>query len=176
MKIEVIEDPVATLAGYGGIPIAFEVGEVFDVIAEGDGRFRLEARRLPAPYVKDYDAIGGGPMTWADRFDLSNWGFFSAVSEGRCVGRAAVASDPAQLWDIRVASAMRGRGVGSALFEAAADWAASRGCRQLEIETQNINVAACRFYAAQGCVLYSVRRDAYPDLPEEIQLVWMKRL
>ena len=27
MNIEVIEEPVATLAGYAGIPIAFEVNE-----------------------------------------------------------------------------------------------------------------------------------------------------
>ena len=30
--------------------------------------------------VKDYDAIGDPPMRWAERFDLSNWGFFSAFS------------------------------------------------------------------------------------------------
>ena len=31
-------------------------------------------------YVKDYDAIGDSPMGWAEQFDLSNWGFFSAFS------------------------------------------------------------------------------------------------
>jgi hypothetical protein len=47
---------------------------------------------------------------------------------------------------------------------------------QLEVETQNNNVAACRFYAAMGCELRSIDRLAYPDLPDEAQLVWTKRV
>ena len=186
MSIEVIEEPVTALAEYAGIPIAFEVREVFDVVADSDGRVRFEARRVPVSYVKDYDAIGDIPMRWAERFDLTNWGFFSAVSSARCVGRAAVArdtstlemlegrSDLALLWDIRVAPAARRRGVGSALFDAAVTWASSRGCLQLKVETQNINVAACRFYAQRGCVVRAVHRAAYPELPGEVQLLWFK--
>jgi GNAT superfamily N-acetyltransferase len=59
-------------------------------------------------------------------------------------------SDLAVLWDIRVQPERRGRGVGKALFYASVDWACRRGCRQLKVETQNVNVAACRFYASQG--------------------------
>ena len=84
--------------------------------------------------------------------------------------------ESAVLWDIRVSPDARGQGVGSALFQAAEAWAKARGCRQLEIETQNINVPACRFYARQGCVLAAVYRFAYPDLPDEIQLLWHKDL
>lgn len=188
MGIDVIEEPVPALAEYGGIPIAFEVSEVFDVVAETDGGARLEARRVPLPYAKDYDAIGDNPMRWAERFDLSTWGFFSAFSGTQCVGRAAVARDTstlemlegrrdlALLWDIRVAPLARRRGVGSALFDAVVTWARSRGCLQLKVETQNTNVAACRFYAQQGCVLRTVQRGAYPELPDEVQLLWFKDL
>jgi GNAT superfamily N-acetyltransferase len=188
MSIDVIEEPVTVLAEYGGIPIIFEVGEIFEVVAEVDGGVRLEARRVPVPYVKDYDAIGDRPTRWVERFDLSNWGFFSAFSGAQCVGRAAVARDTstleilegrrdlALLWDIRVAPLARRCGVGSALFDAVTSWARSRGCLQLKVETQNINVAACRFYAQQGCVLRSVERGAYPELPDEIQLLWFKDL
>ena len=188
MRIEVVEEPVTALAEYAGIPIAFEVRDVFDVIVDGDGRVRLEARPLPVPYVKDYDATGDGPMRWAERFDLSKWGFLSAFSGAQCVGRAAVArdtsslemlegrSDLALLWDIRVAPLARRHGVGSALFEAAVTWASSRGCLQLKVETQNINVAACRFYAQRGCVLRAVHPGAYPELPDETQLLWFKDL
>lgn len=183
----VIEEPVSALAEYGGISIAFEVSEMFDVIAEADGT-RLDVRRVPAPYVKDYDAIDGGPMRWAERFDLSNWGFFSALRDAQCVGRAAVArdtsalemleglSDVALLWDIRVAPFARRRGVGSALFDAVVTWARSRGCLQLKVETQNTNVAACRFYAREGCALRTVQWGAYPALPDEVQLIWFKDL
>ena len=184
----VIQEPVPPLAEYGGISIAFTVSEVFDVVAEADGGTRLEARPLPLPYVKDYDVVGDHPLRWAERFDLANWGFFSAFSGPHCVGRAAVARDTstldmlegrrdlALLWDIRVASAARRQGVGSALFAVVETWARSRGCVQLKVETQNTNVAACRFYAQEGCVLRVVRSGAYPELPEEVQLLWFKDL
>jgi GNAT superfamily N-acetyltransferase len=83
-------------------------------------------------------------------------------------------ADLAVLWDIRVAPAARRHGVGTALFEAAQIWALDNGCRQLKIETQNINVAACRFYARQGCVLRAARHGVYPECPDEIQLLWYK--
>jgi GNAT superfamily N-acetyltransferase len=85
-------------------------------------------------------------------------------------------SDVAVLWDIRVVPSMRRHGVGSALFQAVEAWASAGGCRQLKVETQNINMAACWFYARQGCELRAVRRGAYPEFPEEIQLLWYKDL
>ena len=191
MRIEVTLEPIAALAAYARIPISFEVNEVFDVVAEPDdsGRFRLSARRLEEPYLKDYDAVGGeGPTQWLKRFDVTKWGFFVARIDGQQVGGATVAydtpgldlfetrSDVAVLWDIRVAPSARSRGVGSALFEAAEAWASGNGCRHLKVETQNVNVAACRFYARQGCVLQAAHRGVYPELPDEIQLLWYKDL
>ena len=85
-------------------------------------------------------------------------------------------TDLAVLWDIRVAPSSRRCGVGTALFRAAAAWAADKGCRELKVETQNINVGACRFYARQGCVLRTARKDVYPALADEIQLMWYKDL
>ena len=49
-------------------------------------------------------------------------------------------------------------------------------CRELKVETQNINVRACRFYARLGCELRVVRAGAYPQFPEEVQLLWYKTL
>ena len=84
--------------------------------------------------------------------------------------------DLAVLWDIRVSPEARGQGIGAALFRAAEEWAKARSCRRLKVETQNINVQACRFYARQGCVLATVDRSAYPELPREIKLIWNKVL
>ncbi|HEV2149045.1 MAG TPA: GNAT family N-acetyltransferase [Longimicrobiaceae bacterium] len=188
MRIEISEEPVASLDGYADVPIAFEVASVLDV-ADGPGGFVLTELRLDRPYVKDYDAVEGEhPSRWAERFDVSNWGVLAARLEGRRVGGAVVAFDTpgvtmlegrrdlAVLWDIRVAPAARGRGVGAALFRAGEGWARTRGCRQLKVETQNVNVAACRFYARQGCVLVAADRHAYPGLPGETQLLWYKSL
>lgn len=188
MDIEISEEPMTALAEHARVPIAFEVHCVLDV-AGRDGAVVLAERPVEVPYVKDYDAIERqGPTEWARSFDLSNWGLIAAHSRGRRVGGAVIAfntpgitmlenrSDLAVLWDIRVAPEVRGEGIGSALFRAVEGWATVRGCRQLKVETQNINMAACRFYQRQGCVLVSIGRLAYPELPDEIQLLWYKDL
>lgn len=191
MTMEIIEEPIMAAAELAGVSIAFEVERVFEVSPRdgGLGGLVLSERRLDVPYVKDYDLQEGeGPTQWAGRFDLSNWGLIGAHSNGVRVGGAVIAfntvgvnmlerrSDLAVLWDIRVSPEARGQGVGSALFRAVEDWAVARGCRQLKIETQNINVPACRFYARQGCVLGAINRFAYRDLPDEVQLLWYKTL
>ena len=50
------------------------------------------------------------------------------------------------LWDIRVLPNQRGRGIGRQLFRAVEEWAKERRCTLLKIETQDINVPACKFY------------------------------
>ena len=184
--IETAAIPSPLVAEYAAIPIAFEVTSVVSVEQDGDGPFVLVEHPVARPYVKDYDAIGDGPRDWAGRFDTSQWVLFLSRVEGRGVGGAAVALgtpelvenrlDLAILWDIRVAPAFRGRGIGRALVEAAEAWALMRGCRELQVETQNINVPACRFYESLGFQLRVVREDAYPDCPGEIQLLWYKML
>lgn len=189
MRIEVGEEPVTSLEEYASIPIAFEVSVVFDVAEHSDdpGGFVLAERRLDAPYVKDYDSVNGeNPRQWARHFDVSNWGLFVARADGKRVGGAVVAfktpgltmlegrDDIAVLWDIRVCTQARGQGIGSALFRMAEAWARARGCKQLKVETQNINVPACRFYARQGCVLVAVHRFMYREFPDEVQMLWYK--
>ena len=191
MTIELAEEPMAVLPEYARVPIIFTVDRVLDVTSRDDGRggFALSERHLEVPYEKDYDAIAGeGPLQWGRRFDLSKWALLTARFADRMVGGATLAFDTprltmlegrrdlAVLWDIRVAPDVRRQGVGSALFQRAEAWAQLHGCRQLKIETQNINTRACRFYERQGCRLETIHRAAYPGLPEEIQLLWYKDL
>ena len=94
------------------------------------------------------------------------------VVDGGLGGR----DDIAVLWDIRVSPGERSAGLGSALFQVAADWAVARGCGWLKIETQNVNAGACRFYHKMGCTLGAIDRFAYPEAPGEVQLLWWKAL
>ena len=181
----------AALAAYARVPIAFEVRErlALRVPDGGLGGLLLVAEPVRPPYGKDYDAEPGGhPRQWPERCDLTRWGVLSAwVGEVR-VGGAVVAwdtpgvpplvgrRDAAVLWDLRVTPARRGQGVGATLFHAAEAWARARGAAWVAVETQNVNVPACRFYARQGCVLGAVHRFAYPALPDEVQLLWYKPL
>ena len=117
------------------------------------------------------------------RGDLVNRMAFDAIAP---VGGAAVAwrspkvhmlegrDDLAVLWDFRVHPDYRRKGIGTALFRRAAQWARSKGCKQLKIETQNVNVPACRFYAAQRCHLGRIDRYGYaePDIAHETMLIW----
>lgn len=84
--------------------------------------------------------------------------------------------DLAVLWDIRIAPQAQRQGLGRQLFQAAEAWARSRSCRWLKIETQNNNWPACQFYAHMGCELGYINRFAYPELPDELQLLWYKAL
>lgn len=187
MEIQEVER--TAIAEYARISIAFEVREIAEVTEQppGSGLFELALRRVESPYIKDYDA-DGGPETWASRFDLAHWRFFIATENGRRVGGATFVfrapdmdtlrgrEDVALLWDIRVGFHARGHGVGSALVREVARASASQGAVGLEVETQNVNVPACRFYERQGFVLREVNRGAYRTLPDETQLIWYKEL
>lgn len=191
MRVEIQQESIAWVAQQARIPIAFRVESVLEltIANHGLGGLSLCERPLNEPYVKDYDTLPNcHPSQWADQFDLANWGFFSAKAEGAAVGGAVVAwrspsmemlegrTDLAVIWDVRVAPAMRRGGIGVQLFEAAERWARQHGCRQLKVETQNINVPACKFYASRGFELGAIHRFAYHDLPDEIQLLWYKNL
>ena len=190
MAVEIHDIGVDLLRRYAEIPIAFEVKSVLraDPIDGGLGGIELHEEKAVPPYMKDYDAYeDGGPESWPNRFDVRNWGFFLARDGGRPVGGAAVAFDTpdvnmlrgrrdlAVLWDIRVHPDVRGRGIGTGLFRHAADWSRKRKCRQLKVETQNVNLPACRFYAGQGCRLGEIDRYAYvghPEVGHEVMLIW----
>lgn len=179
-------EPISDLDRHGETSIEFEVRTTFDIelVDGGLGGVRLAERPLDEPWLKNYDAADGGPSSWAARFDVSNWGLIGAYEDDRRIGGAVIAFDTpdvhllrgrrdlAVLWDLRVAPSWRRSGVGARLFAAAAAWATGRGCRDLEVETQQINVPACRFYRRVGCSLAAVDRFAYADLPAETRLIW----
>jgi GNAT superfamily N-acetyltransferase len=193
MSVDLREEALspAALSEYAAIPVAFVVDRVLaaGLLDGGLGGMSLTQTAVTDPYVKDYDAIeDAAPARWPGRFDVSNWGLIGARRDGARVGGAVIATrtpglymlggrdDVAVLWDIRVSPRDRGGGIGSALFRAAGDWAAARGCRWLKIETQDVNVAACRFYQKMGCTLGAIDRFAYPGQPAEVRLLWWKAL
>jgi len=193
MSLEIRQETATpgALVEHGRIPISFVVDRVLAVTLAEGGLSGISLAETPVaePYVKDYDAVAGqGPVRWAERFDVSNWGLIGAWRDGVRVGGAVMAfrtadlymlggrDDVTVLWDLRVAPGQRGAGVGSALFRAAEGWASARACGWLKIETQNVNAAACRFYRKMGCTLGGIDRFAYPELPGEVQLLWWKAL
>ena len=182
--IEIREEPWNELRRYIAVPSVFESPTILDVLESEEG-LELQERHLGQPYRKNYDAVED-PLEWPVRFDVSSWAMFAAFDRGERIGGAVVAfdspgveilegrNDLSVLWDIRVSRGAHRRGVGSALFHVVESWAMAKHCRELKVETQNTNVAACRFYERQGCHLTQANRSAYPHLPNEIQLIWSK--
>jgi GNAT superfamily N-acetyltransferase len=190
MAVEICQIDAAELTRYAQVPSAFWVGKVLvpEPLDGGLGGIGLRLEPVSAPYLKDYDAYGEGrPIDWPREYDVRHWGFFLAQEQGRPVGAAAVAwktpgvsmragrDDMAVLWDIRVHPDWWGQGVGRQVFWHAARWSHRQGARLLKIETQNVNVRACRFYRRQGAVLGQIDRYGYASVPHvahEAMLLW----
>jgi len=182
------------LLTYASIPISFTVDTIYrvDVLDTGLGGLCLVEEKVDQPYLKDYDRTGSdgtpeSPLYWPELFDISSWGIFLAYDEDMPVGGATIALHSpdvnmlegrdglAVLWDIRVRPDRRGEGIGTKLFRHSENWAKEQGCRQLKIETQNVNVPACRFYSRQGCTLGGIYRFGYAgrlNVAHEVMLLW----
>ena len=79
------------------------------------------------------------------------------------------------IWDLAVEPSFRRQGVGRRLIEHALRWARDRGLPGVMLETQNINVAACRLYARCGFELGGFDGYLYRGVApgtREIALFW----
>lgn len=185
MEIRIREETIDVLQQYGEVPMTFTVKTQYraDLIDHGLGGWSLVEETVELPYEKDYDEAGP-PTRWLKHGDVSNWVVFAAYDGPARVGGAVVAwntpsihmlearTDLAVLWDIRVRQEFRRSGIGTQLFDTSLEWAKRRGCSRIKIETQNINVPACHFYASMGCELRGIHHGAYPEYPEEVQFLW----
>jgi len=191
MELKISVETPEILADYEKVSIAFRAETVFrvELVENGLGGVRLFEESLAMPFVKDYDEFEvERPTRWATLFDISNWGILSVFDGAKRIGGAAIAwktpeihmlegrEDLACLWDLRVAPEYRGRKIGQRLFAFALHWAKERNCRLFKVETQNVNVAACRFYARQGCHLGGFNLHAYPETLNETQLIWYRKI
>jgi GNAT superfamily N-acetyltransferase len=188
---QIVEEKLTeeTLTAYGTVSIAFRVESRLrlDLIDGGMGGIRFVEEPVNPSYIKDYDSDASleasPPLRWL-RWASPASSLFAALEGERRIGGACVFThsagmdflrgreDTAALWDIRVAPEYRGQGLGAALFDAVVSWCKRNGYSRLKIETQNINVSACRFYVAQGCYLGGVETHAYREYPDEDQLIW----
>jgi GNAT superfamily N-acetyltransferase len=190
MDIKIQEIKADRLSEYAKIPISFEVKSIFqvDLINNGLDGIRLHEEKVVTFYMKDYDSYeDGGPERWTHQFNIYNWGIFLATDNNKPIGGATVAFDTpgvnmlcgrkdlAVLWDFRIHPDFRHKGVGTMMFQKAVEWSKKKDCKQLKIETQNVNVPACKFYAKQGCKLGEIDRYGYaghPKVGHEAMLIW----
>ena len=192
MAITVHEIGRDMYAQYAQIDASFEVASVLNVVPKDGGLAGLEfvEEAVARPYRKEADSPEDSPLSWPPLDEPGEFAAFLAMDDGLAVGGAAVVVNPtgaflferrdalAGLWDIRVCPEHRRRGVAFRLLLHAAQWASERRCAQLRIECQNVNVAACRFYA-RHCTLGGVERYGYAacaDVAHEVMLLWYRDL
>ena len=180
MELTVSDQPFKDHESYMRIPSRFEV--TCRLVAPD---FQA-AVPVDAPWVKDYDHLET-PKEWPSRFDVTHWRLFNASVNGRPAGGAILAfrcpefnlldgrDDLVHVVDLRVAPAFQRIGVGRSLWVATEAWAACNGATEIRVETQDVNVAACQFYAAVGCRVHSANLRAYGEV-DEVQLIWSKSL
>ena len=188
MNIAIRLETANDLQGYAQVPMVLTVRSRYraELVDGGLGGWTLNEEPVYPPYDRD-DSELDSPTRWL-RHDISNWAFFAAYEGQHRVGGAIVAwnspglhmlearTDLAVLWDIRVRREYRRSGIGSQLFDKCAEWARRKECSRLKIETQDINVAACRFYAAKGCELRGIHHGMYSEYPNDVQCLWYLNL
>lgn len=191
MAVELWPVNKETLTKYYTIPSSFEVVSILDVKVIDDGfkGMNLREKKVAKPYVKNYDE-NENPFRWLD-YNTSNWMMFVVKYDEKPVGGLTMAcktpelrmlngrDNLADVWDLRVHPDFKRRGIGTKLFSRAIAWCREQGYKQLCVETQNVNVPACRFYLKQGCVLGGINRYWYYDSPavaDEVQFVWFMDL
>ncbi len=181
MALEFRVEPLANLDVHAALDMSVPVHTrlVFDC-----SNLDLEPTRQPIQpaWIKNYRDVQQ-PSEWRASWNIDNWGLIAAYQDGRRIGGVVLAfqtdglnmlegrHDRVIIWDIRVASHVRRAGVGRSLVERAIGWSRTRKATHLIVETQDINPGAFFFYRRAGFRLYSVRPDAYPELPNEVQLL-----
>ncbi len=96
-----------------------------------------------------------------EEFDLTEFPALVARDAGRRVGLATVRRDPSGHAELMSLDSLEeGRGVGSALIEAACAWGRSCGVHSLRVVTTNDNLRALGLYQRRGFRLVALRPGA----------------
>ncbi|KOP67369.1 hypothetical protein AMS62_20575 [Bacillus sp. FJAT-18019] len=100
--------------------------------------------------------------------------------EDRCIGQIRLNTN----WngfglveEIYVAKGIRNKGIGTALLNQAEEWARQNQLIGLMLETQDVNLLACRFYAKHSFVIGAVDTMLYSKFPSahEKAVFWYHR-
>lgn len=173
MNVTIQRLSAANLADFNRCDTAFTVEAELHVHA-ADGRITHSVHPV-APYIKRYEPEAPAVQAYLSRPDHAAW---LAYVGSELAGQLLVHEHWnrfASLEGIAVQPPLRRRGVGSLLVAQASQWARARGLAGVTLETQNINVGACRFYERCGFELLgfdaALYRGVLPGTPE-IALYW----
>ncbi|MGO1068688.1 GNAT family N-acetyltransferase [Lysobacter sp. CA199] len=168
------------LAAAAGFDSGFVVDSRLRLRLGEDGAIGYEAIPV-APYQKRYDQ-GTDAEELREYLGDEDCAAFVAIDSGAVIGRLLLSKSwngYALIDDIAVDVGARRGGAGSALIDRALAWARERGLPGVMLETQDNNVAACRFYERKGFVLGGFDRFHYandPAVAHETALFWYQKI
>lgn len=137
--------------------------------ALSDGQWSYTEEIFDQTYSKTYQS--DDDAFYSDYMSNPDKALYLAYSDNDCVGQLVLRRDwngYAYIEDICVARESRGQGVGGALIRKAVKWAKGKGLSGLALETQDVNLLACRFYAKQGFEIGGVNTMLYQNFREPV--------
>lgn len=185
MVIETRKITQTLLDEYSRVSIGFIADSIYELDRLYSGLEGIRLREISVDrFEKNYDTESHNPSHLKKKFDTDNWRVITAVDQGEMIAGAIIAyntnginllegkQDLALLWDLRVNPDYRGQNIGTKIINEVKSWAIEQQCTRVKIETQNINVKACKFYVKQGAILTGYNMHCYNDNPDEIQFIW----
>lgn len=145
------------------------------VPAYQDGRWTYSERLYDDPHDTRFPE---DRLVWADYAANEDKAIYLAWLDEEPIGQIRMRKDwtrYAYIENIAVRRPYRKLGIGALLLAQAEAWARSRQLRGLSLEAQHDNLAACRFYAAQGLSLGGIDAGKYAFHPQiKMALFWYK--
>lgn len=164
---------VSDILALSQIQPTYTTDVVLGLDRQGDGstiRWELVEKKLPAPFDKGrlYDFDADSQANIEERLGRPD-DTYSRVAdyEGLLVGLIDTEiqhwNNTLFVWNLMVDVNYRRHGIGRRLWNRARDFARQADVRAIMIETQNTNIAACRFYQRMGCQLVGLNELLYSN-------------
>ncbi|MGZ9226837.1 MAG: GNAT family N-acetyltransferase [Anaerolineales bacterium] len=144
------------------------------VLSAENGRISYTVLDIP-PYGKQYQP---DEVDYSEYISNPDKTIFLAYVDNEPAGQIRIRkywNGYAYIDDFAVDAQHRRHGIGGALMQRAMEWAKDKGFPGIMLETQNNNVAACRFYESCGFELGGFDVYLYKGLnraTDEIALYW----
>ena len=104
--------------------------------------------------------------------------YIVALDDAEIIGFGGcwISFEEAQVTNIALTSAQRGRGLGKALMARLMRAAAARGAERMTLEVRPSNTPALRLYEGLGFAAVGIRKKYYQDNDEDAILMWHTKL
>jgi len=136
---------------------------------DAEGVARVERESFPTPWSRE--------DFWREASNDFAC-YIVALDDMEIIGFAGcwISFEEAQVTNIALTSAQRGRGLGKVLMAKLMRAAAERGVERMTLEVRPSNTSALRLYEGLGFAAIGVRKKYYQDNDEDAILMWHTKL